>query len=89
MAVCMKTSSISYGRYTVSQEASTVVRVLLMVATDTPVPKPQRQGAIIILGMLAVAKREVVTEQVENLLKIGLGPHGMVSAPLRILLTAE
>jgi hypothetical protein len=50
-----------------------------MVATDTAVPKPQRQGAIIILGMLAVAKREVVTEQVENLLKIGLGPHGMVS----------
>jgi len=29
--------------------------------------------------MLAVAKREVVTEQVENLLKIGLGQHGMVS----------
>jgi hypothetical protein len=28
--------------------------------------------------MLAVAKREVVTEQVENLLKIGLGHHGMV-----------
>ena len=52
---------------------------LLTIATDTPVPKPQRQGAIIILGMLAVAKREVVTEQVENLIRVGLGQHGMVS----------
>jgi len=53
---------------------------LLTIATDTPVPKPQRQGAIIILGMLAVAKREVVTEQVENLIRVGLGQHGMVSS---------
>lgn len=50
-----------------------------MLATDTAVPKNQRQGAIIILGMLAVARREIVTEQVESLLRIGLGPHGMVS----------
>ena len=28
--------------------------------------------------MLALAKREVVTERVESLLKIGLGPLGMV-----------
>lgn len=51
--------------------------------TDQALPKNQRQGAIIILGMLAVAKREVVTERVEALLKIGLGPLGMVSRPLR------
>lgn len=57
------------------------------VGTDHAVPKPQRQGAIIILGMLAVARREVVTEQVENLLKIGLGPHGMVSQGTRARLT--
>jgi len=80
MGVCMRMSSISYGRSTVSHYRSWRI---LMEATDTPVPKPQRQGAIIILGMLAVAKREVVTEQVENLLKIGLGQHGMVSVPLR------
>jgi condensin complex subunit 1 len=60
-----------------------------MIATDTAVPKPQRQGAIIILGMLAVAKREVVTEQVENLLKIGLGPHGMVGLSTWAVLILE
>jgi condensin complex subunit 1 len=48
-------------------------------STDQEIPKPQRQGAIIILGMLAIAKREVVTERVDSLLKIGLGPLGMVS----------
>ncbi|WVF66251.1 hypothetical protein IAT40_000991 [Kwoniella sp. CBS 6097] len=46
-------------------------------STDQEIPKLQRQGAIIILGMLALAKREVVTERVEALLKIGLGPLGM------------
>ncbi len=45
-------------------------------STSQEIPKPQRQGAIIILGMLAVAKREVVAERVESLLKIGLGQHG-------------
>lgn len=48
------------------------------VGTEQEIPKLQRQGAIIILGMLALAKREVVTERVEMLLKIGLGPLGMV-----------
>lgn len=51
-----------------------------MAGTDAAIPKPQRQGAIIILGMLAVAKREVVTERVDLLLKIGLGNLGMVSS---------
>nr|XP_019006310.1 condensin complex subunit 1 [Kwoniella mangroviensis CBS 8507]OCF69771.1 condensin complex subunit 1 [Kwoniella mangroviensis CBS 8507] len=46
-------------------------------STDQEIPKAQRQGAIIILGMLALARREVVTERVESLLKIGLGHFGM------------
>jgi condensin complex subunit 1 len=46
--------------------------------TEQAIPKPQRQGAIIILGMLALARREVVTEKVDSLLKIGLGQNGMV-----------
>ncbi|WVR03312.1 hypothetical protein IAU60_000303 [Kwoniella sp. DSM 27419] len=46
-------------------------------STDQEIPQLQRQGAIIILGMLALAKREVVTERVESLLKIGLGSLGM------------
>ncbi|WVQ76449.1 hypothetical protein IAR50_006116 [Cryptococcus sp. DSM 104548] len=57
---------------------SDVINKLWQVySTDQEIPKPQRQGAIIILGMLGLAKREVVTERVENLLKIGLGPLGM------------
>ncbi|KAL0080987.1 non-SMC mitotic condensation complex subunit 1-domain-containing protein [Phycomyces blakesleeanus] len=40
------------------------------------IPKAQRRGAIIILGMLAKAKTEIVTEKVDLLLRIGLGPLG-------------
>jgi condensin complex subunit 1 len=45
-------------------------------------PKPQRRGAIIILGMLAVAKRSVLTDKVDVMLKIGLGPLGRVGTLL-------
>ena len=41
-------------------------------------PKPQRRGAIIILGMLALAKRSVLTDKVDVMLKVGLGPLGKV-----------
>ncbi|KAL4072147.1 non-SMC mitotic condensation complex subunit 1-domain-containing protein [Scleroderma yunnanense] len=41
-----------------------------------PLPAYQRRGAIIILGMLALAKRSVVEEKVDVLLKIGLGKLG-------------
>lgn len=43
-----------------------------------PLPAYQRRGAIIILGMLALAKRSVVEEKVDVLLQIGLGKHGKV-----------
>lgn len=44
--------------------------------TDQEIPRDQRRGAIIILGMLGLAKREVMTERTDTLLKIGLGPRG-------------
>ncbi|KZT53109.1 hypothetical protein CALCODRAFT_501450 [Calocera cornea HHB12733] len=44
--------------------------------TEREIPRQQRRGAIMILGMLAVAKREVVTEKIETLLRIGLGSFG-------------
>lgn len=53
--------------------------MLTIQGTEQEIPKAQRQGAIIILGMLAIAKKEVVTERVDALLRIGLGPYGMVS----------
>ena len=43
-----------------------------------PLPRYQRRGAIIIIGMLAVAKREVVANRVETLVKVGLGDLGRV-----------
>jgi hypothetical protein len=44
-----------------------------------PLPKEQRRGAIIILGMLGVAKpKEVLSDRVEVMLKVGLGKLGKV-----------
>ncbi|KAG8732139.1 Condensin complex subunit, partial [Ceratobasidium sp. 414] len=45
-------------------------------AADKDILKAQRRGAIVILGMIAVARREVVTERIDTLLNIGLGPFG-------------
>lgn len=50
--------------------------------TNKEIPRFQRRGAIIVLGMFAAPKPEVVADHVETLLKIGLGPRGKVS-PLR------
>lgn len=46
--------------------------------TNKQLPKAQRRGAIAILGMLALAKRSVLSDRVETMLKIGLGPLGKV-----------
>lgn len=53
-------------------------RLWHVYSTSKPIDKAQRRGAIIILGMLAIAKREIVTERVDTLLRIGLGPLGQV-----------
>ncbi|KAG1748403.1 non-SMC mitotic condensation complex subunit 1 [Suillus paluster] len=45
-------------------------------------PCSQRRGAIIILGMLALSKRTIVSEKVDTLLKIGLGPFGKADLTL-------
>ena len=56
-----------------------------LISSDSPVGSQksldrfQRRGAIIILAMLAVAKREVVADRVETLVRIGLGHKGKVS----------
>ncbi|KAA1474981.1 hypothetical protein DENSPDRAFT_908815 [Dentipellis sp. KUC8613] len=53
-----------------------IVKLWQVYSSDRPLPKSQRRGAIIILGMLALARRSVVTDRVDTLLKIGLGPLG-------------
>ena len=40
------------------------------------ISKQQRRGAIIILGMLALADQEIVVREMETCLRIGLGPIG-------------
>ena len=45
---------------------------------DREIPRYQRRGAIIVLGMFALAKREIVTERTDTLLKVGLGSLGKV-----------
>lgn len=40
------------------------------------ISRNQRRGAIIVLGMLAVADPEIITKEMEALLRIGLGRHG-------------
>ncbi|KAF8988934.1 non-SMC mitotic condensation complex subunit 1 [Cyathus striatus] len=45
-------------------------------------PGEQRRGAIIILGMLAVAKRSVLTDHVDTMLKVGLGKLGKTDLTL-------
>ncbi|KAG5732341.1 Condensin complex subunit 1 [Termitomyces sp. T112] len=51
-------------------------------STNKQLPKAQRRGAIAILGMLALAKRSVLTDRVETMLKIGLGPFGKADLTL-------
>lgn len=40
------------------------------------IPRAQRRGAIIVLSMLAVAKKEIVSEHIDTLLGVGLGALG-------------
>lgn len=40
------------------------------------ISKGQRRGAIIVIGMLAVAEPEIVVRQLETVLRIGLGKYG-------------
>ncbi|KAI5855220.1 condensin [Tricharina praecox] len=40
------------------------------------IPRAQRRGAIIVLGMLALAEPEIVVRQLETIIRVGLGPLG-------------
>ncbi|KAH9836066.1 non-SMC mitotic condensation complex subunit 1-domain-containing protein [Rhodofomes roseus] len=50
--------------------------------SERPLPKQQRRGAVIILGMLALARRSVVADRVETLVRVGLGKLGMADLTL-------
>ncbi|KAJ4490288.1 non-SMC mitotic condensation complex subunit 1-domain-containing protein [Lentinula aciculospora] len=51
-------------------------------SVDKLIPKYQRRGAIIILGMLALSKRSVLVDKVDVMLKVGLGALGKADLTL-------
>ncbi|PIL36517.1 hypothetical protein GSI_00206 [Ganoderma sinense ZZ0214-1] len=53
-----------------------VAKLWMVYSSERRLPKGQRRGAAIILGMLALAKRQVVADRVETLVKVGLGDRG-------------
>jgi condensin complex subunit 1 len=48
------------------------------VGTSKSIPSQQRRGAILALGMFAIAKPEIISSRMDEVLRIGLGPHGKV-----------
>lgn len=46
------------------------------------ISKTQRRGAIIIIGMLALAEPDIVAREVDTLLRIGLGQFGKTDLEL-------
>ncbi|KAI0074195.1 hypothetical protein K474DRAFT_1665696 [Panus rudis PR-1116 ss-1] len=59
-----------------------VAKLWQVYSSERPLPRMQRRGAVIILGMLALARRSVVAEKVDVLVKIGLGNLGKADLTL-------
>ncbi|GAA5928884.1 condensin subunit YCS4 [Sporobolomyces koalae] len=57
-------------------EDDVILKLWQVYSTSKDIPKFQRRGAIITLGMFAQPKPEVVADHVDTLLKIGLGSLG-------------
>lgn len=79
---CIKISSTNSGAFIVRCENLTSVQALTAAhhpGSSKGLPKAQRRGAIVILGMLALANRRVLNDHVDTMLKVGLGPFGKVS----------
>ncbi|TFK73027.1 hypothetical protein BDN72DRAFT_257566 [Pluteus cervinus] len=53
-----------------------VTRLWKVYSSDKNLPQAQRRGTILILGMLALAKRSVLNNHVDTMLRVGLGPLG-------------
>lgn len=71
----------AYSKHLITLCPNIMCQNLHCLGSDRPLPKQQRRGAIIIIGMLALARRSVVQDRVDVLLKIGLGPMGKVGPP--------
>ena len=55
-----------------------IAKLWQVYSKEVQLPRIQRRGAIIILGMLAVARRSVIADKVDVMIKVGLGKLGKV-----------
>jgi condensin complex subunit 1 len=69
-----------YSKLGLGVAMSEVAKHPFFLGSPKSLPACQRRGAIIILSMFALAKRSVVSEKVDVLLKVGLGPLGKVAS---------
>lgn len=74
MSTIVADSMANSGDITISDEV--VEKLWQVYSHNKEIPNQQRRGAIIILGMLAKAKPDIVAQKIETILKIGLGKHG-------------
>jgi len=69
-----------YSKYGVkSARTLSLISTLAYSNPARELPKQQRRGAVIVLGMLAVASPKIVETRREDLIKIGLGVRGKVN----------
>ncbi|PPQ81973.1 hypothetical protein CVT25_014624 [Psilocybe cyanescens] len=59
-----------------------IAKLWQIYGKEKHLPKPQRRGAIMIIGMLALSDQNILTEKVEVMLKVGLGPLGKTDPTL-------
>ncbi|KAH9478251.1 Condensin complex subunit 1 [Psilocybe cubensis] len=59
-----------------------IARLWQVYGRDKHLPKPQRRGAIMIIGMLALSDQSILTEKVDLMLKVGLGRLGKTDPTL-------
>ncbi|KAI0684926.1 non-SMC mitotic condensation complex subunit 1-domain-containing protein [Cytidiella melzeri] len=62
--------------------ADVIGKLWQVYASERPLPRQQRRGAVIILGMLALARRHVVADRADVLMRIGLVMKGQTDLTL-------
>ncbi|KAI9242455.1 MAG: armadillo-type protein [Podila humilis] len=80
LSTIVSDSANAGNEITISDEV--IEKLWQVYSHQKEIPNPQRRGAIIILGMLAKAKPDIVAQKIEVILKIGLGKHGKVDLAL-------
>ncbi|KAF9959343.1 Condensin complex subunit [Modicella reniformis] len=80
LSIIVADSMANTSDITISDEV--IEKLWQVYSHSKDIPNPQRRGAIIILGMLAKAKPDIVAQKIETILKIGLGKHGRADLAL-------